>query len=110
MRIQVVSTTGINTDGLQVCKYNSALSHGYNTMSPVTSPMMATAKDVIDWFNNNKEHKQSFIKYGCVCIYSHIIANQDTVINGYCAIKGEVISTDEAFGWNYIDGKWVPWS
>lgn len=110
MELQIVSITGVNTDELQVCKWNAALSKGYSTMMPVVSPIMASYKDVIDWFNTNKQHRQAFINDGCVCIYVHIIANQDTVIDGYCAKRGEIISTDEAYGWDYKDGKWIPWS
>ena len=110
MELQIVSITGVNTDELQVCKWNAALSKGYSTMSPVRSPMMASIDDVINWFNNNPQHKQAFVKDGCVCVYVHIIANQDTCLDGYCAVRGEIVSTDEAYAWDYKDGKWIPWS
>lgn len=110
MEIQIVSITGINTDVLPVCSFNSAMSKGYSTMSPVQSPMMSSVREVMDWFNTSNDVKPSFVKEGYVCIYVHIIANQDTCIDGYNAIKGEVISTDEAAGWDYINNKWVPWS
>ncbi len=111
MQIIVSKTVGVDCSNLPKEENNSKVSKGYSTMHPVQSPIMASSDLVIDWFNTNKYYQDLFKSTGHVCIYVHYIANEEHVFDtGYKASEGEILSTDEAYGWDWKNNKWVPWS
>jgi len=85
----------------------------YSTMHPVQSPYFRTWNEVCNWYNSqNKEVKDKFIRRGKMCIYVHGVdlIGRDNTTNGkvyYTTIEGEIISTDEAYMWDFAEKQWV---
>lgn len=111
MEICIVRSEGIDCTYLSQEINNHSISIGYSTMHPVMSPILPNQQMVVDWFNQSSDEiKRQFRLNGCFCIYEQVIANEAmTMSHGYKAEKGEILSTDESWGFDWTHEGWKAW-
>ena len=111
MNICIINIKGVDCSCLSQEIHNPKISIGYSTMYPVKSPILPDQQSVVEWFNHaSNEIKRQFQLNGCLCIYEHVIANQVvTLSHGYQAQKGEILSTDESWGFDWTPRGWKAW-
>lgn len=80
----------------------------YSTMNPIQSPYFLTYEEIILWFNSLPfMDRMKFTEKDHLFIYSHYVNLHDQVLpHGYKAKAGEILSTDEAYVYQFSTKKW----
>jgi len=93
----------------KVARISSTHPKVYCAHDPARSPMLATPREVTNWFKLQSEaKKKAFYTSGFLTIYSHELGLCDRILpSGQSIKKGEAFNMQEAKTWDFAKKTWL---